>query len=83
MGLTMTHDPTIQEMREHLDTTFSDLDTFDREAAIYWFAADYHGGQWSNLYRALSASQYKPGALERDCPETAFDAYQFLTDEFI
>ena len=39
---------------------------FDTEAAIYWFAYDYHGGQSSNLYSALSSSEYHPGPLCRD-----------------
>ena len=58
-------DPTIEEMRAYLDKfrpcPFSD---FDREAAIYWFADRHHGGQSSNLYAALSASDYKPARLE-------------------
>lgn len=54
-------DPTIEEMRTCLDK----FDEFDREAAIYWFADRYHNnGQSSNLYAALSASDYKPGRLE-------------------
>lgn len=34
--------------------------------ALYWCAADYHSGQTSSLYRALSALEYKPGALETE-----------------
>jgi hypothetical protein len=31
----------------------------------YWFCSDYHGGQWSPEYRALSAlgKVFKPGPL--------------------
>ena len=32
------NDPTIEEMRQAL----RDADEWDREAAIYWFASDYH-----------------------------------------
>lgn len=48
-------DPTIDEMREFLNEQFPkpdyDVDAweFDREEAIYWFAANYHAGQSSNL----------------------------------
>ena len=41
----------------------SEADDFDIEGAIYWFANDYHGGQWSNLYSALSTSEFRPGPL--------------------
>ena len=34
---------------------------FDREAAIYWFANDYHDGQSSPLYSVLSQSEFNPG----------------------
>jgi hypothetical protein len=37
---------------------------FDIEEAAYWIAADYHGGQWSSLYSALSTSPYSPGPGE-------------------
>jgi hypothetical protein len=42
---------------------------FDIEDAAYWLAAHHHGGQASNLYAALSASPYRPGACERDLPD--------------
>jgi hypothetical protein len=67
------YDPTLDEMREYLAgagfyesavngalPAGSELDP-DAEAALYWFAADYHGGQDSNLYAALCASPFKPG----------------------
>ena len=38
-----------------------EADPFNIEEAIYWFASDYHGGQGSNLYSALSTSEYRPG----------------------
>ena len=76
-------DPTITEMRQALAKDMPELDDFDREAAIWWFAADYHGGQWSNLYAALSASQYRPGACEGSCPEEAQLAYNALVAGFV
>jgi len=62
-------DPT----REELDTFMAshpyaeELGDFEREAAIYWFANDWHGGQGSNLYAVLSQSDYQPGPLESGC----------------
>jgi hypothetical protein len=57
-------DPTIEELRAMLIERCPDADEFDREQAIYWFSADFHGGQWSELYAALCASPYRPGAIE-------------------
>jgi hypothetical protein len=70
------NDPTIEEMRSFL----CDAEEFDREQAIYWFASDYHGGQWSNLYAALCESQYQPSPIER-CPDGE-DCYQALVEVF-
>ncbi len=60
-------DPTREEMLEFLNACpFADeQDEFDREEAIYWFASNYHGGQSSNLYSALSTSPYNPGPIAR------------------
>ncbi len=82
-------DPTLKEMRRHLGEAFAGLVDFDeaevdREAAIYWFAADYHGGQSSRLYEALCASQYRPGPMcngpEKDSAEAMM--YSELESEF-
>jgi len=55
-------DPSRQEMIEHIKGVYGrEADRFDVEEAIYWFANDYHGGQGSNLYSALSTSEYRPG----------------------
>ncbi len=58
-------DPTMHDMFAFLtelacDEIHEEHDV-DREEAIYWFAANYHGGQSSNLYEALSQSRYSPG----------------------
>jgi len=59
---------------------------FDIAAAIYWFASDYHGGQNSNLYSALSTSDYRPSpmhsSIEDDESETATQMYQELINTF-
>ena len=56
-------DPTRDEMLATLQCfpLIGECDEFDRECAIYWYAANYHGGQWSQLYAALSVSPYHPG----------------------
>jgi hypothetical protein len=58
-------DPTREEMVTFCDGIAIDptSDEFDYEEAIYWFANDYHGGQWSNLYSALSTSPFKPSPI--------------------
>ena len=50
---------------------------FDIEEAAYYLAAHYADGQWSNLYAALCASPFRPGAC-RDLPDDdgRFDASQ-------
>ncbi len=77
-------DPTADEMRECLKEQGFTED-WDVEPAIYWFANDYHGGQSSNLYSALSTSDYQPGRLMGDvgCEgEGAEAAYERLVDQY-
>ena len=64
-------DPTLEEMREFLAPLAQQLEAndFDIEGAIYWFAYDHHGGQGTNLYSALSQSQFHPG-VNCNGPET-------------
>ena len=77
-------DPTREELLEQLRRLDPEADEFQVEFAAYYLAAHYHAGQWSNLYRALSASPYKPGASEhpfRDrpqdtCPDCGIDGLQ-------
>jgi hypothetical protein len=57
-------DPTRNEMLTFLCGFYPyEADQFDREEAMYWFAANWHGGQSSNLYSALSTSPYHPSPL--------------------
>ena len=74
-------DPTRDEMLTALAQ--SRADEFDIEAAIYWFANDWHGGQWSNLYSALSTSPYRPALSESGCPDEAMDCYDVLMSSFV
>jgi hypothetical protein len=60
-------DPTAEEMRQYLAPLAKQYegDEFDIEAAIYWYASDYHSGQNSNLYSALSTSEFRPSRLSK------------------
>jgi hypothetical protein len=75
-------DPTHAEMFAFLTTQARGEDDlrFDFEEAIYWFASDYHGGQWSNLYAALCQSDYTPSQLSRVASNPFF--YDMLVAEY-
>ena len=62
----------------------SEADEFDREAAMYWFANDWHSAQRSNLYSALSTSPYSPGPLASKPSADGFvsDLYLELVNAF-
>ena len=49
-------------------------DRFAVACALYWYCADYHGGQWSEEYRILSGLEYRPGAIERGPEVDSVDA---------
>ena len=50
------------------------------EEAIYWFASQYHSGQWSNLFSILSTSDFKPSILaneiEDEIAQEIYDHYE-------
>ena len=74
----------IRAFRSYRDGRRDDGWKFDIEAAIYWFSDNWHGGQWSNLYSALSTSPYRPGPLCRG-PEpysAQIDMYHHLVETF-
>ena len=81
-------DPTKEEMMEFLQTQSCGEDGWedDAEVAIYWFASEYHSGQWSNLYSALSTSEYTPGrsmsSIENEGDGLARMFYDALVAEF-
>jgi len=79
-------DPTRDEMLAFLQKTYPDCwhDAFDREEAIYWFAANWHGGQSTNLYAALCASEFRPSPLSSgpDMATMAGHLYDALECEF-
>lgn len=72
-------DPTRDEM---LTLFKNEEDSFNVEAAIYWFASDYHGGQATNLYEALCQSPYNPGPLERCVPDSALMYFETLEEGY-
>jgi len=78
-------DPSRDEMIEHIRKVYGrEADEFDIEEAIYWFANDYHGGQSSNLYSALSTSEFRPGRMSNGPEEGSMGEmiYADLVDTF-
>jgi len=57
---------------------------FDAERALYWYANDYHSGQWSDLYLVLCNSPYRPGRMESgaDPEDHSGLFYDWLAAEF-
>ena len=83
MSTRICDDPTRADMLSFLGSiTDETLDDVDIECAIWWFCADNHGGQWSNLYAALCASPYQPGPCERGPEGLSAWLYEELTLEF-
>ena len=54
-----------QEMVGHIQNVLPDTDDLDIESAIWWFANDYHEGQFHPLYEILSISPFSPGPSHR------------------
>ncbi len=53
-------------------------DDFGCFSALYWLASDWHGGPTCPLYGILSTIDYRPGALEAECPEEYAHHYDTL-----
>ena len=69
-------DPTYEQMVDYIKSVFGDdVDEFDLNGGIYYFASHYHHGQTSNLYRAISQSGYKPGAMSKE--PVSFTDYEY------
>jgi hypothetical protein len=80
-------DPTRKEMEKFLEGKKKALEAedFDVQVAIHYYASEYHSGQSSNLYSALSTSKYKPGRSEsgaEDVSDQAGMLYNELQDKF-
>lgn len=78
----MTSDPTAKEMRDFL-RKHPEADEFEIEEAIYWFAYENHRGQGSNLYYALSASEYSPGIARNRASGVARRLQSALESQFV
>ena len=62
------------------------FDRFDIIEAHYWFCADNHGGQWSDLYARLCriAEYYTPSPMHKgfdSLSENAKEIYQQLEEK--
>lgn len=76
-------DPTKEEMvkflndkyKGHIDYTDEEIQ-FPIEAAIYWYAYNYHSGQNSNLYSALSTSKYQHSRMLKNIDDIDDDVTQ-------
>lgn len=56
---------------------------FDVAQGVYWFAVNWHAGQWSELYRLQCTLGYQPGACENG-PEhdtEAMTVYRSLSSQ--
>lgn len=40
------------------------MDAFAKASALYWYCANYHEGQASELYGILSVLPYEPGCMQ-------------------
>jgi hypothetical protein len=78
-------DPTTKEMLDYLSPLLPEAYEADLHEAIYWFAADYHGGQWSNLYSALCSALFRPGPIAKHVTKgegLGREAYALLVEQF-
>lgn len=81
----ISEDPTREEMLAYLLGRVDDLESvnnpdIDIEEAMFWFAADWHGGQDTNLYAALSQSPFAPSPMS-DGPASMPSAASMFYDE--
>ena len=81
----MTTDPTREEMIEFLASqgylelpgdNVAGIDV-DCEEALYWYAANNHLGQGSNLYSVLSSSEFVPSRLANGCEPDSMAALMY------
>jgi len=79
-------DPTKEEMMLYIKQQYGGESGWedDAEVAIYWFSNFYHGGQWSNLYSALSTSPFNPGPIARGPQKDSMEEmmYRDLVSQF-
>jgi hypothetical protein len=51
---------------------------FEAARGLHWYCTDYHGGQWSKLYRIQCQLDYRPGGGERGTDEESQPFYDAL-----
>lgn len=78
----ISKDPTYKEMLKFLKSKAKayEASDFDIESAIYWYSSEYHSGQNSNLYSALSTTEYKPGRSAKDVTSDGFAAVELYNE---
>lgn len=52
-------------MATMIDTVYGKDDVFSVAQGLYWYCADYHGGQNSEEYSIMSQLEYRPAPSER------------------
>lgn len=77
-----------EELAAFINDAWPDADAdekctlFDLAAGLYWYCNDWHGGQWSTLYRVQCGLDYHPGCGEcsaEDAGEQAAYVYHMLS----
>ena len=74
-----------EELVNYLKQNYPEANDMDIEAAIWWFAHDYHEGQNSPLYSIVSTSSYKPSYMINNVyeeNEMVEDMYTDLENNF-
>jgi hypothetical protein len=69
----------LRQMAEYL---VEDDDSSEVHVALYWLLSNYHGGQDSPEYAALSSSPYNPGPMEKGPRGSAKFIYDQLEQVF-
>lgn len=81
----VNEDPSKRDMLSLLRSKYDRLgyDENSAEIAMYWFAYEYHGGQWSNLYSALSTSKYRPGRDVSSVSDEGDEMAEMMYDDLV
>jgi len=75
-------DARMVRLRQMAESLVDDDDSFEVHAALYWLLSNYHGGQDSPEYAALSSSPYNPGPMEKGPRGSAKFIYDQLEQVF-
>lgn len=69
----VTHTPMAMYART-MDLDGPGGDFFSAACALHWYCVNYHGGQWSDLYRIQCQLEYQPGHSEHGPDPESTDA---------